>query len=91
MLTIEIIAAVLFATALLHTFSTTLFERLAHRHPRHAGLLHLLGEVEVVFGFWAMVLVVTMALLDGVFFIHLPRNSPVHEPKYACKAAHLAV
>ena len=63
MSTIELIAAILFATALLHTFSTTLFERLAHRHPRHAGLLHLLGEVEVVFGFWAMVLVVTMALV----------------------------
>ncbi len=62
---IEIIAAVLFGIAVLHTFSTTLFERLAHRHPRHARLFHLLGEVEVVFGFWAVVLVVLMAFAVG--------------------------
>ena len=62
---IEVVAAGIFGVALLHTFSTRVFERLAHRHPRHAGLLHLLGEVEVVFGFWAAVLVVAMALLEG--------------------------
>jgi hypothetical protein len=50
---------------LLHTFAARQFERLAHRFPRHAGLLHLLGEVEVVFGFWAIVLVVAMALVGG--------------------------
>ena len=59
------IAAALFALALAHTFATKLFERLAHRHPRHAGLFHLLGEVEVVFGFWAIVLITVMALVVG--------------------------
>jgi hypothetical protein len=63
--TMETIAAVLFALALLHTFSTKYFEQLAHNHPRHAGLFHLLGEVEVVFGFWAVVLVSVMAVVDG--------------------------
>ena len=62
---IEVIAAVIFALALLHTFCTKFFEQLAHRHARHAGLLHLLGEVEVVFGFWAFVLVAVMALVTG--------------------------
>lgn len=62
---IQILGAVLFAIAVLHTFSTRIFERLAHRQPRHAGLWHLLGEVEVVFGFWAMVLVVCMFVLGG--------------------------
>ncbi len=62
---IEVVAAVLFALALVHTFSTKLFERLAHRHPRHAGLFHLLGEVEVVFGFWAVVLIAVMAFVVG--------------------------
>ena len=62
---IDIIGAILFAFALVHTFSTKLFERLAHRHPRHAGLFHLLGEVEVVFGFWAVVLITVMALVIG--------------------------
>lgn len=59
------IAAGLFALALLHTFSAKQFERLAARLPRHAGLLHLLGEVEVVFGFWAIVLIVCMAVFSG--------------------------
>jgi hypothetical protein len=63
--TIDMVAAGVFAAALLHTFSTKQFERLAHRMPRHAGLFHLLGEVEVVFGFWAIVLIIAMALLSG--------------------------
>jgi hypothetical protein len=58
---IEIIAAVVFAVAVVHTFTTRYFERLAHAHPEHAGLWHLLGEVEVVFGFWALVLMVLVA------------------------------
>jgi hypothetical protein len=59
------VGAGLFAVALIHTFSTKFFERMAHRRPDHAGIWHLLGEVEVVFGFWAMVLVVVMAGLQG--------------------------
>jgi hypothetical protein len=62
---IQHIGLILFVLALLHTFSTHLFEILAHRHPRHAGLFHLLGEVEVVFGFWAFVLMAFMALVEG--------------------------
>ncbi|WP_374475386.1 putative Na+/H+ antiporter [Zoogloea sp.] len=62
---IEIIGAALFAIAILHTFATKFFERLAHAGPRHAGLWHLLGEIEVVFGFWAMVLMITMFALLG--------------------------
>ena len=62
---IELIAAVLFAIAFAHSFAAKHFERLSHRFPRHAGLFHLLGEIEVVFGLWAIVLVVAMALVDG--------------------------
>jgi hypothetical protein len=62
---IDLIAALIFALALLHTFATKFFERLAHRMPRHSGLLHLLGEVEVVFGFWAFVLIAIMAVVSG--------------------------
>ena len=63
--TLQAIGAVLFALAVIHTFSTKFFEGLAHTRPRHAGLWHLLGEVEVVFGFWAMVLMVFMFGLSG--------------------------
>lgn len=62
----QLIAAALFAVALIHTFSTKFFERLAHRRPAHAGIWHLLGEVEVVFGFWAMILVSTMFFVVGI-------------------------
>jgi hypothetical protein len=61
----EIAVATIFAIAVLHTFSTRWFEHLAHINPRHAGLWHLLGEVEVVFGFWAMVLLLFMAAYVG--------------------------
>lgn len=63
--TLQLMAAGIFALALIHTFSTKFFERLAHSRPRHAGIWHLLGEVEVVFGFWAMVLIVVMMLFSG--------------------------
>ena len=62
---IEILAASLFALALCHTFAAKQFERLSRRFPRHAGVYHLLGEVEVVFGFWAIILVVAMAFVSS--------------------------
>lgn len=62
---IQTLGAVLFALAVIHTFSTKYFEHLAHTQPHHAGVWHLLGEVEVVFGFWAMVLMVFMFAISG--------------------------
>ncbi|WP_313698058.1 putative Na+/H+ antiporter [Achromobacter sp.] len=62
---LDIAAAVIFALALIHTFTVKQFERLSHRYPRHAGLFHLLGEVEIVFGFWAFVLLIIMAMAAG--------------------------
>ena len=64
-MTIQWIGCALFAAAILHTFSTKYFQRLAHVQPAHAGFWHLLGEVEVVFGFWAMVLIVALVVLHG--------------------------
>ena len=63
--TLEIVGAALFALAVLHTFSTRYFEHLAHTRTAHSGLWHLLGEVETVFGFWAFVLLLFMALAYG--------------------------
>lgn len=62
---INIIGATLFAIAIIHTFSTKYFLHLAHIHPKHSGILHLLGEIEVVFGFWAMILILFMFGING--------------------------
>ena len=62
---LNIIGASLFAIAIIHTFSTKYFLHLAHIHPKHSGILHLLGEVEVVFGFWAMILILFMFGING--------------------------
>ena len=61
----QLVAAAIFALALLHTFSTKYFEYLAHTRPTHAGVWHLLAEVEIVFGFWAMILMVVMSFMVG--------------------------
>ena len=61
----NIIAAIIFGLALLHTFSAKSIAGLSHRYPAHSGLFHLLGEVEVVFGFWAFILIAFMAVLSG--------------------------
>ena len=80
---LELIAAILFAIALLHTFATKQFERLAHRYPKHAGLFHLLGEVEVVFGFWALVLIFCMAaLVGGEKALHYAESRQYTEPLF---------
>lgn len=62
---VQIAASVLFALALLHTFLASRVEHLAHRYPNHAGLFHLFGEVEVVFGLWAAILILAIILLDS--------------------------
>lgn len=62
---LQLVAAAIFALALLHTFSTKYFEYLAHARPTHAGVWHLLAEVEIVFGFWAMILMVVMSMMVG--------------------------
>lgn len=63
--TIQFIGATLFAIAIAHTFSTKFFEHLATINPAHKGIWHLMGEVEAVFGFWAMVMMAFMFAIDG--------------------------
>ncbi|MDR0378991.1 MAG: putative Na+/H+ antiporter, partial [Candidatus Accumulibacter sp.] len=60
------VSAALFFLAVMHTFSAPYFEKLAHRFPAHGGVFHLLGEVEAVFGVWAMILILTMCGMTSV-------------------------
>jgi hypothetical protein len=76
------VAAGVFLLAILHTFATARFARLAHRlQHRHdeearthglpaspsfpAEALHFLGEVEVVFGLWAVALLAAITVYAG--------------------------
>ncbi|MFO0987067.1 MAG: putative Na+/H+ antiporter [Alphaproteobacteria bacterium] len=59
---VEIAAATLFAIAVIHTFSTKYFEHLAHTRPNHAGLWHLLGEVEGVFNTGRLIVAVAVTV-----------------------------
>lgn len=65
---IEWVGAILFAFAILHTFSAGFFQKLANRYPSGSiaeNICHFLGEVEVVFGLWAAVFIAAYALLEG--------------------------
>ncbi|MGQ7932426.1 putative Na+/H+ antiporter [Paraburkholderia sp. D1E] len=62
---IEVAATCIFALALIHTFAGKQIQRLATPYPAHAGLFHFLGEVEVVFGFWALALCVVIWVVSG--------------------------
>jgi Na+/H+ antiporter NhaD/arsenite permease-like protein len=63
---IQVTATVLFAIAILHTFSVPVFARLAHKNGPHAGFWHFLSEVEAVFGIWAFVLLIVMSFATSV-------------------------
>ena len=62
---IQILSSAIFVIAILHTFSSAFFEKLAAKSIAHKDLFHLLGEVEVVFGFWALVLMLLMGLISS--------------------------
>lgn len=65
---IELTATILFALAVLHTFSVKRFAHIAERLPNGSigeNLFHLLAEVEVVFAIWAGLLLVAMLWLMG--------------------------
>src|ERR1051326_4065639 len=64
----EIVATSFLAIAILHTFLVSRFQRFASKYPEGSfweKLFHLLGEVEVVFGFWAGIFMVVFATALG--------------------------
>jgi Putative Na+/H+ antiporter len=69
---VEILATVLFALAVLHTFLVKRFAHWAHKYPEGSipeNLLHFMAETEVVFGVWAA------ALFGGIIFLNLHPGS----------------
>lgn len=65
---VEVMATLLFAIAILHTFSVKYFAKLAHNYPEGSiqeNLYHFLAETEVVFGIWAAALFGMISLFRG--------------------------
>lgn len=63
---VEVLASALFGIAILHTFSVKYFQSIAHKYPSGSigeNFFHLLGEVEIVFGLWAAVLIGAIGLI----------------------------
>lgn len=68
---VEVLGAVVFGIAILHTFFAASILRFSHHFPRGSGreaLFHLLGEVEVVFGFWAAILMLIFSIWQSPEF-----------------------
>ena len=63
--TVNIVASFIFLITILHTFSIKFFKILANQYPRHKNLFHMFGEVEFIFGFWAVCLVVILFFISG--------------------------
>lgn len=67
----QYVGSLLFALAVIHTFLVKFFQRIALTYPDGSpqeNLFHLLGEVEVVFGFWAGVFVLFLAIHLGAHY-----------------------
>ncbi len=63
---LEIVATVLFALAVLHTFCVKQFAKWAHKYPEGSigeNVLHFLAETEIVFGIWASILFIAVCVM----------------------------
>ncbi len=82
----ESLATSLFALAVIHTFMCSRFQHLAHRFPKGSvaeNVFHLLGEVEVVFGVWAAVLIAALsALLSPTEAVRYAESLNFTEPMF---------
>jgi Na+/H+ antiporter NhaD/arsenite permease-like protein len=66
--TIEVLGTVFFALAVLHTFCVGKIMAYAHHFPKgsvKSSVLHLFGEIEVVFGLWAGLFMLLFVALEG--------------------------
>jgi Na+/H+ antiporter NhaD/arsenite permease-like protein len=84
---VELLATVLFALAVLHTFSVKRFAHWAHQYPKGSiqeNLLHFLAETEVVFGLWAAALFAGIAVLERSVHeaVHYIEGLNFTEPKF---------
>lgn len=83
----EIVATSLFVLAVIQTFLAKKIEHQAHKYPEGsimANLFHFLGEVEVVFGFWAGLFVIYLSATQGLLHgaVHFLEGLNFTEPAF---------
>ncbi len=83
----EVMATVFFALAVLHTFLVKRFAHWAHRYPEGSlqeNLLHFMAETEVVFGVWAAALFSGIVATQGSFHSAVEHIESLNftEPKF---------
>jgi hypothetical protein len=64
----QIVATVIFALAIIHTFLVSKFAHIAHKYPEGSmgeNFWHFMAEVEAVFGIWSAVFLIFMAISGG--------------------------
>jgi hypothetical protein len=62
------IGTAIFLAAIVHTFAAARIARMAHQAPPgsiKAEVLHFFGEIEVIFGLWAVPLLLVMSAIHG--------------------------
>lgn len=67
-MSVQYLATFFFILSILHTFSVSFFNRLARRCQKGSGkevFFHLMGEVEIVFGFWSLFFIIGYVYLRG--------------------------
>ncbi len=65
---IQVVATVIFALAIIHTFLVSKFAHIAHKYPEGSigeNFWHFMAEVEAVFGMWSAVFLLIMIGSNG--------------------------
>ncbi len=65
---IQVVATVIFALAIIHTFLVSKFAHIAHKYPEGSigeNFWHFMAEVEAVFGMWSAVFLMIMVFSEG--------------------------
>lgn len=66
---VQLLGTIIFAIAILHTFSVSYFQKMAHHYKEGSigeNVFHFLGEVEAVFGIWSALFLFGYAFLEGI-------------------------
>lgn len=65
---IELAGTICFAIAVIHTFTASYFQSMAHHYKEGSigeNFFHLMGDVEVVFGLWSAVFLSVFSFIEG--------------------------